>query len=179
MQQKVILKKKICLLGDPAVGKTSLIRKYVLDKYDDEYISTLGTKVTKKELVFIDEVTKSEIDMTLIIWDVLGQKEFHRIHEAAFQGSKGAFIVCDITRFETVASMEDWIYKLLEVAGQIPIILLANKSDLVANPDVSYLEGVAKTFNASFYLTSAKTGKNVAEAFFKLGTLVAKDQSGD
>ena len=179
MQQKVVLKKKICLLGDPAVGKTSLIRKYVMDKYDDEYISTLGTKVTKKELIFNDEVTKSETDLTLMIWDVLGQKEFHRIHEAAFQGAKGAFIVCDVSRFETVASMEDWTYKLLEVAGKIPVILLGNKSDLVANPDISYLEGVAKTFNTSFYLTSAKTGKNVAEAFFKLGTMVAKEQSGD
>lgn len=179
MQQKIVLKKKICLLGDPAVGKTSLIRKYVMDKYDDEYISTLGTKVTKKELTFIDEATKSEINLTLMIWDVLGQKEFKRIHDAAFQGTKGAFIVCDITRFETVASMEDWIYRLLEVSGKIPIILLANKSDLSPNPDVSYLEGVAKTFNAPFYLTSAKTGKNVAEAFFDLGTKVAKDQSGD
>ena len=96
--QKRIIKKKICLLGDAAVGKTSLIRRYVMDKYDDEYLSTLGTKVTKKEVEVIDDFNFVEFQLTFMLWDVLGQKEFKRIHQAAFQGTKGALIVCDLSR---------------------------------------------------------------------------------
>ena len=91
MQQKI---SKICIVGDPAVGKTSLIRRFVFDKYDDKYISTLGTKISKKDVLYNDK----KIEMTMMIWDVIGQQSFKSIHKSAFKGAKGAFIVCDLTR---------------------------------------------------------------------------------
>jgi small GTP-binding protein len=164
------IKKKICLLGDPAVGKTSLIRRFVIDKYDDKYISTLGTKVSKK--VLTDE--EMEKSLTLMIWDLTGQPEFNQVHEAAFRKAAGALVVGDITRKETIDNMEFWIAAAQESEGSIPIIMLANKSDLIeqAEVDKAYLEAFASRLNADYMLTSAKTGNNVEIAFHHLGKMI-------
>jgi small GTP-binding protein len=172
--QKRVIKKKICLLGDPAVGKTSLIRKYVMDKYDDEYISTLGTKVTKKEVEIKDDFNFTTYNLTFMIWDVLGQKEFKRIHQAAFQGTKGALIVCDLTRWETIQALEEWATNLFAVSGKVPMIFLGNKVDLVEDPNPEFITQVAEKYQAPFFLTSAKTGVNVDTAFTNLGEDVVK-----
>ena len=94
------LKVKICLVGDSAVGKTSLIRRYVMDIFDDKYLSTLGTKVSKKQVIIKNE--DREVAFTFSIWDVLGQKDFKKIQNLAFRGSKGAMLVCDLTRKDTL-----------------------------------------------------------------------------
>src|SRR5436309_1950018 len=93
------VKRKILLLGDGAVGKTSLIRRFVVDKFSDDYITTIGTKVTKKDLRI--ESPSKATDMTFMIWDVLGQKGYRGIQESSFQGAKGALLVYDVTRPET------------------------------------------------------------------------------
>ncbi len=171
---KRIIKKKICLLGDPAVGKTSLIQRYVMDKYDDEYLSTLGTKVTKKEVEVNDDFNFIQFNLTFMIWDVLGQKEFKRIHQAAFQGTKGALIVCDLSRFETIQALEEWVTNLFAVAGKIPVVFLGNKVDLVAEPNTEIILQFCEKYGATHYLTSAKTGANVDDAFINLGEEITK-----
>ena len=85
-------KVKVCLVGEKAVGKTSLIRRYVLNMFDDGYITTIGTKVSKKEVMVNDT-----IKVTMLIWDILGQDEFQFLHATYYQGSAGALIVCDGT----------------------------------------------------------------------------------
>ena len=172
--QKRVIKKKMCLLGDPAVGKTSLIRRYVMDKYDDEYISTLGTKVTKKEVEIKDDFNFVQFNLTFMIWDVLGQKEFKRIHQAAFQGTKGALIVCDLSRADTIQALEEWASNLFAVAGKVPVVFLGNKVDLVENPETAIIESMAQKYEAPHYLTSAKTGVNVDDAFMHLGDEITK-----
>ncbi len=159
------VKKKIALLGDPAVGKTSLIRRYVIDRYDDKYISTLGTKVTKKTIEFDEQDT----ELTLIIWDVLGQREFRKIQDAAFEGSKGAIVVFDVSRDETFDGLEYWIEAVRKIAKDIPLIILGNKIDLVESYDTANAEALADFYNTSFYCSSAKTGLNVETAFLTLG----------
>lgn len=176
MFEKRVIKKKICLLGDPAVGKTSLISRYVLDKYDDDYLSTLGTKVTKKEVTIMDEPSQTEFALTFMIWDVLGQKEFKRIHQAAFQGTKAALIVCDLSRQETLDSLEEWTTNLLAVTGKAPIIFLGNKLDLVETPNQAHFDALNAKFSAPYYFTSAKTGANVNDAFLNLGRLIVAQQ---
>jgi len=106
------VKRKILLLGDGAVGKTSLIRRFVVDKFSDDYITTIGTKVTKKDLRL--ESPGKATDMTFMIWDVLGQKGYRGIQESSFQGAKGALLVYDVTRPETAESLHEyWIPHLL------------------------------------------------------------------
>ncbi|MCK5562290.1 MAG: GTP-binding protein, partial [Thermoplasmata archaeon] len=83
MTEMMTLSKKILLLGDPAVGKTSLIRKFVYDIFDDNYISTLGAKVTRKSLYYNHPTQEIKIEMKLMIWDMMGQKEYGLIHQSA------------------------------------------------------------------------------------------------
>jgi len=155
--------KKICLLGDGEVGKTSLIRRYVLDQFDDQYIQTFGAKMTKKVLDLED------VDLKLMIWDVLGQKTHKALHSSYYAGTNGALLVCDMTRPETFEHLRQWSADLFEVSGPIPIIVLGNKCDLEMKVDPRELEEFAATLNCSAMLTSAKTGQNVPEAFLALG----------
>jgi small GTP-binding protein len=165
------LKKKICLLGDPAVGKTSLIRRFVVDKYDDKYISTLGTKVSKKDITFTEP---KSVKLTMMIWDLAGQKEFHQVHHTAFKNSAGALVVGDVTRKGTVDNVEKWIAKLYDVERGIPIILMANKHDLVdkIQVDKQYMDSLTSKLNVQYFFASAKSGENVETAFQTLGKMM-------
>jgi small GTP-binding protein len=155
--------KKICLLGDGEVGKTSLIRRYVLDRYDDQYQQTFGAKVCKKTLDL------ENVSLTLMIWDVLGQKTNKSLHSTYYAGANGALLVCDMTRPETFEHLKQWSADLFEVSGRIPIIILGNKCDLEMRIDPLDLENFAATLGCSVMLTSALTGQNVQEAFQALG----------
>ncbi len=159
-----LLKKKMVLLGDGGVGKTSLINRFVLNKFNEKYIATIGTRVSKKSMVIGDS------EVTLMIWDILGQKGYERVQWASFKGAEGAFMVVDVTRRSTLESIEGyWIPQLYKIAPGIPLILLGNKSDLdnweVQEDDLRLL---AEKYNMEYFLTSAKTGENVELAFRKL-----------
>jgi len=156
------------LIGDAAVGKTSLVRRFVKGAFDDKYIATIGTNVSKKEVTLQDYVHKKDINIDMMIWDVLGQEGFDRVKKTAYQGSEGALIVCDLTRSETVHHVRNWIKHFKEVINEAPIIILGNKADLVEgdHPSIFLLEGIGKELNIQYYLTSAKSGDNVDESFY-------------
>ena len=169
------MKAKICLIGESAVGKTCLIRRYVLDMFDDKYIATLGTKVTKKEMIIDHPTQNGKVDLTFLIWDIMGQKGFRELlKEAFFDGAKGIMAVCDVTRKYTLNDLDEWIYSVYEVAGNIPIVLLANKCDLKSNAGFwdEEVRDFAEKYDATWLLTSAKTGENVQVAFNKIGEQV-------
>ena len=171
MAATISVKKKICLLGDSAVGKTSLIKRFVLDQFDTEHVATIGTKVTKKSLNIKHPSQQMDVEMTLMIWDVIGQIGFRKmLHEAHFNGAKGGIHVCDITRKDTLVTTEEWIDSLREIAGEIPIVLLSNKSDLKNDAEFGETEfaEMASKYNAYYFFTSAKNGDNVEEAFRQL-----------
>ncbi|HLE46260.1 MAG TPA: Rab family GTPase, partial [Thermoplasmata archaeon] len=110
------MKMKICLVGEAAVGKTSLIRRFVLDDFDDKYIQTLGTKVSKKELTLPSSVGDSELKVDMTIWDIMGQKGFRELlKDAYFYGAHGALAVCDVTRRGTLEDLRGWIGGLREI----------------------------------------------------------------
>lgn len=164
------LKRKIMLLGDGAVGKTSVVRRFVVDKFSDDYITTIGTKVTKKDLRF--EMPYGPVNLTLMIWDILGQKGYTTIQESSFQGAKGVLLVCDLTRNETFDSLETyWIPRLTNVAGRIPQVIVGNKVDLVENRKAAEdkLGNLSKKHECPCFVSSAKTGENVEAAFLTLG----------
>ncbi|MEE9150581.1 MAG: Rab family GTPase [Thermoplasmata archaeon] len=162
--------KKMCVLGDGAVGKTSLIRKFVLDRFDDRYIATIGTKTSAKALQF--PTVKEVINLKLQIWDILGQKGYTKLHLSSFRGTKGIFMVADLTRKETLHSIETyWIPKMQYLVGSIPFIILGNKKDLIKNAEFTEddLKKLSSKYKVQYYLTSAKSGKNVNRAFYSLG----------
>jgi len=167
--------KKICLLGDPAVGKTSLIRRYVFDMFDDKYITTIGTKVTKKAIM-VKSAEKGDCKITLLIWDILGQREYQRLHPVYYQGAEGALIVCDSTRKETIGNLATWVTSFKNVVGNVPVVFLMNKSDLVDQEkfDRTEIEALTKQHQASYLPTSAKTGLNVENAFMTVSEALAR-----
>jgi small GTP-binding protein len=153
---------KICLLGDGAVGKTSLVHRYVYDAFDDKYLMSFGTKVSKKSV----EVADAKVD--LLIWDILGQKTHESLHGAYYRGAVGALAVCDYTRTQTLESVASWVSGFRAVVGDMPVLLLANKSDLEKSYDLEDVRAVGSSVGAEVLETSAKTGENVETAFSRL-----------
>jgi len=150
--------KKVCLCGDPGVGKTSLIRRFVVGKYDEKYLSTLGTVISKKSV----PVRERNCSVNMMIWDVSGQAEFKRIQHTAFRDASAIFIVYDLSRPGTFDSVKSWLALTKESAGDVPAIVIGNKSDLIGDS--------AKAFASSIHghhhiVTSARSGQNVEDAF--------------
>ena len=114
-----------------------------------------------------------------MIWDVAGQKTLGNVKQAYYRGSEGAMIVCDITRRETLLSTIDWIKTLMQVTGEIPVVLLANKCDLMDKAlfGEKEMSEVSKKLNASFMMTSAKDGRNVGEAFQNISESMVEGMS--
>ena len=158
--------RKVCLIGDGAVGKTSLVRRYVLDVFSDDYISTFGAKVSKKVMIFGD------VELTLMIWDILGQKNGASMHSAYFSGANGALVVCDGTRPESLEGLKSWYQEFTQVAGKVPVIPLANKCDLPTRIAKDSMASASQMIGQDFRRTSAKSGEGVDEAFLHLGKLV-------
>jgi len=146
------------MLGDPAVGKTSLVRRFVFDEFDDDYLTTFGTKPVKKVIDLGEDI------VNLIIWDIAGHIT-ESLSSRYFSGSSGAVIVCDLTRKRTLNSVEKWYSRLLKTEGKIPVKLLLNKSDIeewdFEMDDLNHKEMAP-------VVTSAKTGNNVERSFKKL-----------
>ena len=123
--------KKVVLLGESAVGKTSLIRRFVHDEFSDSYISTIGTKVSKKVLDINFEGQDTQVN--LMIWDMLGREGYMSTQARQIVGAQGVIIVADITRPETLTNLEKyWIPLILRTIGtvKLPFVFLGNKVDL-------------------------------------------------
>jgi small GTP-binding protein len=161
--------KKICLLGDFAVGKTSLVRRFVYSLFEDKYISTIGVKVSRKTVVVpkADEV----IELTMMLWDLAGSEEFSQVRASYLRGATGAVLVCDLTRPETLDSLKIYASDLLGVSPNAQLVLAANKCDLTEQQQLTeqQIEAMAKALDAPYHLTSAKTGDEVESLFRHLG----------
>ncbi len=160
--------KKMALLGDPAVGKTSLVQRFVFDMFDDRYITTIGAKVIKKEMV----VDGSELK--LMIWDLLGQDTFDHLVSSTLKGVEGAFIVFDLTRKNTLERIPKFLSMVEGINGDVPLIVLGNKKDMESDIEVREEDTHKYTVDIGnpYYATSAKTGENVELAFKELGKMI-------
>ncbi|WP_392534852.1 Rab family GTPase [Nostoc sp. C117] len=168
------ISKKICLFGDFGVGKTSLIRQFVESQFSDEYLSTVGVKISRKLISFSKKDLYFEKDLQLLIWDIEGSNKFKTVAPNYFQGSKGAVIVGDVTQPETLNHLQEHIQTFLAVNPKSYIVVALNKSDMIAS---EYLEKIRQKYQFSnqinildTYITSAKTGNNVDEMFQTLAT---------
>src|SRR2546428_7402314 len=173
------MKVKVCLVGEAAVGKTSLIRRFVLENFDDKYIQTLCTKVSKKELTSSSPDGSGELKIDMTIWDIMGQKGFRELlKEAYFYGARGILAVCDVTRKKTLEDLDDWIEGVYSVTCKIPIEFLGIKVDLKDQIQLSEDDMVqaARGYDSPFLFTSAKAGVNAENAFQSLAERVAKER---
>lgn len=169
-----VAKLKVGLVGDPAVGKTSLIRRFVLDQFDDRYAKTIGAKVSKKEVhLALPQSRHMRVDM--MIWDVMGEKNIAELYlQAHFEGMQGILAVADVTRGDTLKSIDGWTASVRHVAGEVPIYVLVNKMDLEDEFDLKLAEvsKYSRALGSPFAFTSAKTGKNVEKAFTELANWI-------
>ncbi|MFX1409982.1 MAG: Rab family GTPase, partial [Promethearchaeota archaeon] len=155
---------KLILTGDFAVGKTSLILKFVQNLFYDTYSSTIGVDISQKD-IDIGENTK----IKFVIWDIGGQiTQMAPYRKRFYQGANSAFIVVDRTRSDTLESVETWYNDIKKhIPYDMNIIIVGNKSDLVDQINISEddIRSVAEKFGFHYILTSAKSGENVNESF--------------
>jgi small GTP-binding protein len=150
------LSKKVILIGNFGVGKTSLTRQFVYQKFSDEYLTTLGVKIDKKVVEIGNDL------VNLMIWDIAGEVSQTRVNTSYYLGSNGIIYVFDVSRPSTYEQMEIDIEYVQKLLPNVPVLRVANKADLlteeqIANISVSY-----------DFLCSAKTSHNVEETFLKL-----------
>ncbi len=168
----ISLSKKICLLGDYAVGKTSLARRFVYNAFDDRYLSTIGVKVSRKVIVL--PYGANVIELTLMVWDLAGSEEFDTVRASYLHGSAGAIVVCDMTRPVTLETLPHYVADLHAASPTAQLVVVANKDDLTEKRQLTEqkISEASGALHAPYYLTSAKTGVNVETVFRHLGQLI-------
>jgi len=172
--------KKVALVGDSAVGKTSLIRRFVIDVFDDKYIATIGAKVSKRDIEF--KQPDKTVYLTVMMWDILGQKDYKKMRTQGLTGAHGVVLVSDLGRPETVKAAEEfWLPEIWEIVPGVPVLFVGNKSDLAGTQSAAgkELAEVSRKAEMPLILCSAKTGENVASAFRKIGEMMLASELGE
>jgi small GTP-binding protein len=156
-----VVQKKVCLLGEFAVGKTSLVRRFVEGRFDDRYLTTIGVKISRHSLA------REGHTLNLLLWDLAGSEEFNGAAASHLLGAAGALVVCDLVRPETVETLVRYAVRLRAANPDAAVVLAANKRDLVDERRVSDadLAAASALLSGPYLLTSAKTGENVERAF--------------
>ncbi|MFX0029172.1 MAG: Rab family GTPase [Candidatus Hermodarchaeota archaeon] len=171
---------KIIVIGDPAVGKTSLLTNFCGDKFQYEYVPTVGVNITKEKVTVKNDMGK-DTNISLMVWDVAGQPQFYMLHRPYFNGADGMMLVYDVTRSSSFSNINNWYSTAVKYGlSGIPRILIGNKIDLKDEKKIilPMAEHLSQKLNAPFFETSALTGENVSEIFHKIGelTLLSKLQ---
>jgi len=169
------VKLKVCLVGERGVGKTSLVRRYVLDVFSDRYVQTLGTKVSKKEVDLFVPQADLRVHALIQVWDIMGRLGFRELLRAAyFHGCQGILAVCDVTDEPTLRTIDLWIDGASDVTGKIPVHLLVNKADLEPVVREREVRDFAGPRDMPYLYTSAKRGDNVTRAFEDLARRITE-----
>ena len=162
--------KKICVLGDPAVGKTSIIRRYALDYFDDAYTTTVGARILTRTQVLQYPERAVELRLNLRIWEISGQNQHLELYPAYYRGAEGAIVVGDAARLDTQVNLWKWIQGFRSAAGRVPMILLVNKTDITESDEIDHrlLDDISREFGCPYRMTSARDGTNIASVFREL-----------
>lgn len=175
-----ILKLKICLVGAFAVGKTSMVERFVNNRFGEKYLTTVGISVSQKLMPPFHNLQRGRrIQHKFVIWDIAGLEKFDSMVMNYFRGASGALAVADLTRPDTVDDLENICSKFITVNPNAAILAVGNKHDLIDNEDAvhSKLKQLAAAYTTEVLLTSAKTGEGIEQAFISLSQRI--DQSDD
>jgi len=168
------------MVGSPNVGKTSLLARYVDNKFSEEYHQTIGANFLIKEIDLNEIIDKIDISnpelkkdiknkgFKLYFWDVGGQQDKLFANEYYFVQAVGAMVVFSLSSYDTFKDLDFWVSKLKELSGEVPYILVGNKTDLRREVTKSMTEKKAKELGVEYYETSAKLNQNVDMAFERL-----------
>ena len=162
-----MIEKKICMLGGFAVGKTSLVSRYVSSLFSEKYHSTIGIKVDKKQ------ISINGHDLMLMLWDIAGQDDFQTGRASWLRGMAGYLLVADGTRRATLDMARRLHLKAKGVAGDVPFLLLLNKTDLAEEWEIDeplFIKLAEQGWR--IIRTSAKTGAGVEAAFEQLARMI-------
>jgi len=161
---------KITLFGPGGVGKTSLLLRYIKDYFSDDLKKTIGSNFLIKDV----EIEGKNI--RLLLWDIGGQPQFHKLRTIYFKGSNAALGVFDLSSSQTLLKIPGWVSSIKKtVKKTIPMLLLGNKVDLEREVDREEAEDLAKRLSCEYMETSAKTGKNVEIVFEKIAKACLED----
>src|SRR2546426_6798897 len=166
---------KVCMVGEAAVGKTSLVRRFVLDLFNEAYAATLGARVTKRELHFQGVEMEKPVRVDMTLWDIMGERFVRdELRESYLLGAQAVIAVADIARPSTMDALETWIDWVRNAVGEVPVVYAVNKIDLLPElmrkPNDEEIEQLFGMRDVFWFYTSAKTGQGVEPVF----TAVAK-----
>ena len=154
---------KVIVIGDPAIGKTSLIRKYVKHQFEKDYIPTVGVSISKEPITL--KIGGKSIQINLLLWDLAGQPQFFLLHKVYFNGANGVLLGFDLTRTHTYSNCKEWHKELVKNGlSSCPIVLFGNKSDLKEERKVTkaHIDYMREQLDLKDYIeTSAINGSNV------------------
>ena len=161
---------KILTIGESGVGKTSILRRYVQNKFEKHHLATIGIDYQTKTLKIKDKEIK------LKIWDTAGQERYRNIANQVYKGADGVILVFDVTDEFSFTKISDWMEQINnnEKKNEIAIILIGNKCDLTEERMVSEEKGreKAESLSIQYYETSAASGKGINEAFLGLAEII-------
>ena len=171
---------KILVLGDPDCGKTEFLTNFCGDKFQYEYVPTVGVNITKQKITVKNDMGK-ETDIYLMIWDVAGQPQFYMLHRPYFNGADGMILAYDITRSSSFSNVNKWYSTAVKYGlSGIPRVLVGCKTELKDEKKIilPMAEHLSQKLDAPLFETSSKTGENVSKIFHKIAelTLLSKLQ---
>ena len=167
---------KILIVGNAKCGKSSIINQYASNSFEHEYKTTIGADFVRKD-VLLKLQDNSKIGVRLQLWDIAGQDRFQKLTRAYFSKAKGVVIVCDVSRDGTIEAVRTWKKEIdawadqSGVLGSLPVVLFANKADLLTNPQDAFktgaiMERVCREQGfVDWFITSAKLGDSVEDGF--------------
>jgi small GTP-binding protein len=163
------LQKKICMLGAFSVGKTSLVKRYVLSVFSESYLTTVGVKIDKKT------VAAAGRTVNLILWDLAGEDDISALRMSYLRGAAGYVLVADGTRPATLDVARSLRARVEADYGALPFVLLLNKSDLIEQWAIGDAEIIGLRHDGWWVQpSSARTGSGVEEAFMDLAVRVVR-----
>jgi len=154
------LKKKICMVGQFGVGKTSLVRRFVDSNFDERYLTTIGVKIDRKDVIV------GSAPITLMLWDLAGEDDLAQLRVSHLRGASGYILVADGCRATSLAKAVELQKRIAGQLGPLPFVLVLNKADLRDRWEVK--QSAVSEYGWPTFATSAKAGSGVDEMFLAL-----------